>query len=626
MTISNKFVKQVVLFLLGFIFCYKVSAQITIKPLPKSSSIASSNARVVRQSAITDTVTLPFWDDFSYSGQDPDTAFWLHGKDVLINSGAGINPPTINVATFDGLNSEGRPHSDSEFVSPADSLVSRSIDLSLVAEAKKSTVFLSFFWQMQGLGELPDEKDSIRLQFFRADTTWVTKWKVSGLESNLSDEFSKVYISLNEESYFHKGFKFRFQSFGKTSGPFDAWHLDYIYLNQDRTSTDESIFDRSIATEPVSIFKTYTNIPYDQLFAFPDTIYAPYSITVSTQENNPQPVQYIYNIVDTISNSVIYTESDNFALLALERKVVNTSVIDNTIFNQATDSLVLNTEFQFLTGDKFIHKSIDGLDTTFLVSDSLNYRVNDTVRRTYVIHETLSYDDGTADFAAGINQVNGQLAVEYTIATEDTLTAVDIYFPVIDPRASGQAISFSVFKDLSGESGSVLIRQDELVQYSSKINEFVRYSLNRPILVSGTFYIVFEQVRADFIAIGLDKNNPQPERIFSNTFGEWEQNSAISVNGSLMFRAIFENSNAVITSVRNQNALEPITVFPNPAKDKIHIQGDYQSLELFTISGDKINIDYESGELNVLGLNNGIYILKVKSRAEVISKKIIVSH
>lgn len=623
--------KRAIFFILGIIFCMKMPAQIFIKPIPKQiPQKINSNSRTTKIQAITDTITLPFWDDFSYDSQDPDTSYWLIGKDVLINSGQGINPPTLNVATFDGLNAQGKPYSNSDFVSSADSLESKPIDLSLISKDKRLTVYLSFYWQMKGQGESPDETDSIRLQFFTINSKWITKWKKSGLPSNLSENFTQEYIQVNDEKYFHQGFKFRFQNFGNTTGPFDSWHLDYIYLNQDRTSINESIFDHAIAIEPVSLFNTYTNIPYSQLFVFPDTIFTPYTIGISSQERNRQNVQYVYSLTDSISNQRIYFEHNNSDLLKpLGRAKIITNTINNSIFNPNTDSLIINAEFQFITGDKLLIKSINngGADTTFLKSDSFNFRVNDTLRRTYVIHKTLSYDDGTADFAAGINQKNGQIAVEYTIAVSDTLTALDIYFPDIGTNAGGQSITLSVLKDLSGKPGSVLIYQkNELVKFSSNINEFVRYKLINPIIVSGTFYIVFEQIRGEFIGIGLDKNNPQPNKIYSNTLGFWEKNNSRGVNGSLMFRAIFGKSNAVITNTETINSDNTINVYPNPVKENLYINGNYQNAEMYTISGKKINIKMDRNEINVSNLQNGIYLLRIKGKLGITIKKIIISH
>lgn len=623
--------KQIVFIILGVLISSQVFAQLVVKPIPKYLLFLDyDQARLSKAPVVADTVTLPFWDDFSYNGQNADSTYWLVGNDVLINSGGGINPPTLNVATFDGINATGQPHSSSDFVSPADVLESQPINLSLVPEIKRPTVWLSFFWQMKGLGELPDETDSIRLQFLNAEGQWVKQWVIAGLEENDTGEFQKQYIAITDPSFYHAGFKFKFQNFGKTTGPFDVWHLDYIYLNQDRVSTNESIFDLSIATEPPSLFNTYSNIPYDQLFAFPDTIFAPYRVGIASQENNPQPVGYSYLLSDTIANQTILSETNNSTpILALSRSTITTSIIDRSLLNPNTDSLILKSNFLFQTGDNYLISSINngGADTTYLVSDTLNYRINDSLDRTYVIHETLSYDDGSADFAAGVNQKFGQIAVEYTIAVEDTLTAMDIYFPRIGENSNGESITLSVIKgDLLNNNIIQLYRnENEIVKIDSLVNLFVRYELSTPLIVSGTFYLVFEQITDNFIGIGLDKNNPQPNKIFSNTEGDWLQNNAAGVDGSLMFRAIFGNSNDIITSTKLENKIQLVTVYPNPVQNRIKLDGKFDTLEMYTISGEKVHIDLNQNEIDVSNLKNGIYVLKILNSTGIQSQKIIIS-
>src|SRR5690606_38799936 len=116
-------------------------------------------------------LTLPFFDDFSKptSGLYPDTMRWKDRYSVWVNDGMAIRPPTINVATFDGLDSAGRPYSANDILLTgyADELTSQPIDLSVAAlsVAERPSVYLSFFYQWQGNIEAPDEKDFLELDF-----------------------------------------------------------------------------------------------------------------------------------------------------------------------------------------------------------------------------------------------------------------------------------------------------------------------------------------------------------------------------------------------------------------------------------------------------------------------------
>jgi len=80
-----------------------------------------------------DTLTLPFFDDFSSSSGFPDTSKWLYGSvgGTYINNRFCVDPPTLNVATFDGLKADGTPYNFTDPLAEgkADSLVSWPIDL-----------------------------------------------------------------------------------------------------------------------------------------------------------------------------------------------------------------------------------------------------------------------------------------------------------------------------------------------------------------------------------------------------------------------------------------------------------------------------------------------------------------
>ena len=86
-------------------------------PVQKNTVQKNSTAR----SQTVPPLSLPFWDDFSFTpinnpadtfSSYPLRSLWEQGENVWINNGLGINPPTMNVASFDGLDSVGLPFSD----------------------------------------------------------------------------------------------------------------------------------------------------------------------------------------------------------------------------------------------------------------------------------------------------------------------------------------------------------------------------------------------------------------------------------------------------------------------------------------------------------------------------------
>ncbi len=83
-------------------------AQIEVVPCKINSEPATPPINTQRVMA---TLNLPFFDDFSTTPtHTPDTTFWMPNSGVYINNTLTKAQPSINVATFDGLNGEGYPY------------------------------------------------------------------------------------------------------------------------------------------------------------------------------------------------------------------------------------------------------------------------------------------------------------------------------------------------------------------------------------------------------------------------------------------------------------------------------------------------------------------------------------
>ena len=179
------------LIILCFLISNTVFSQEVLSDL-YSISYLSEKEFTVKQNKLA--LTLPFIDDFSYPFTQPDNNLW-NSSSVFINRSYPINPPTIGVATFDGLNSNGRANNmtftgtDSE---NADTLTSQQIDLSNI-----DTAYFMFYYQAQGNGNDPQTTDSLILEFSAGTDSlgneiWNTIWKKEG---SAFHEFKKfVYV------------------------------------------------------------------------------------------------------------------------------------------------------------------------------------------------------------------------------------------------------------------------------------------------------------------------------------------------------------------------------------------------------------------------------------------------
>ena len=184
-------------------------------------------------------------------------SLWID-EDAFINSRYPIDPVTIGVATLDGLNEFGVPHngfSDPSAYGVADFLTSKPIALA----DKMNEVYLTFYYQPQGIGNGPQSEDSLVLEFYAPkEFAWHNIWSVPGKSTQ---NFRHVIVQVTGSEYLQKGFQFRFKNYATLSGAMDHWHIDYVRLNKNRSAVDSLIVDVAVVKASRSIYKTYEAVP-----------------------------------------------------------------------------------------------------------------------------------------------------------------------------------------------------------------------------------------------------------------------------------------------------------------------------------------------------------------------------
>jgi len=207
-----------------------------ITPLRYNRVLQNTSFQSVQRSAIVN-LDLPFIDDFSNNTDYPDQTKWLDNK-VFVNNNFCLNPYTIGVATFDGLNEQGNPYNNSfaNAQGGCDTLTSFPINLYTKPQGGtyglSDSIVLSFYYEKKGLGDAPELADSLLLDFYNPSTgLWARQWGVAGGTTGGQDSvFNLVNIILNNAAYYQDGFQFRFRSYGAQTGNLDIWHLDYVRL------------------------------------------------------------------------------------------------------------------------------------------------------------------------------------------------------------------------------------------------------------------------------------------------------------------------------------------------------------------------------------------------------------
>lgn len=610
--------------LIIFIFCLtqESQAQFSLTKNYTNYKSQTNNSKNFSKAELN----LPFFDDFSTYRGNPDLALWLDTGGVYVNNEMAVLPPTQGVATFDGVDKNGNPYEFSDVINQAiglaDQLISDTIKLGGLTLA--DNVYLSFFWQREGRGERPNIEDSLRLQFKDKSDEWITVWSEKG--GDAMNDFEQVLIQLDSEDYFFDEFQFRFQAFGRLSGLYDAWHIDYVYLDSERSDLDIFVRDIAPTDNPTNLLKNYTAMPINQYLANQSEELNPeISIFLENLNDNFNPILDSLVIRDTINNTTFYQFSNTtFPNPATDIPEEGRSItFDITGFSLPldTDKVLLENRLFFNTGD------------TETDIPPINLRRNDTIVSYTSLQDYYAYDDGSAEYGAGVNQRFGRVAIEFNLNEKDTLTDALIHVTQLEQDLTGQTFIFTVWKEI-GAQDSVLLRLSVPITYSETRNEFLSikeiveasFSDFPAIELEGQFYIGWEQTTNDRMTVGYDRNNDSSSKIFFNTGNQWLQwEPPADETGSLMLRPVFGEAD-IVTSLENDIS-KSFKVYPNPTSDNLYFKGEKpKAIYIFDLKGKLVFETYNpQKELDLSSLSQGLYILKADFGSKgIVNKKIVI--
>lgn len=576
----------------------EVKAQFRQLPVDRSSKKALSSGENLRTNVTP--MSLPFWDDFS-GGMD--SLKW-ENRGVTASKTMGINPPSLGVVCLDGVDLKGNPYSTAMLAEgEGDQLLSMPIDLSALQPA--DSLYLSFFWQAGGRGEMPDENDKLQLSFLDASGTWIPVWEVFGGDMGKRAVFTQEMVPVRGD-FFHAGFRFSFSNTGRLSGPFDSWLLDYIYLNKGRNRHQVFHEDRALTQVPNSPFGKYSALPFFELDGNKETYLTEIASQFNNLSNRFRAMEFTVELRDKESQRLLKRLHGNTPFnpvpQALERRDFKSVVIKDLDLDTSGE-FDLETLVFLTTGDGLLVDRISDGDTLF--SPAVDFRINDTVRHIMPIRDFMAYDNGSVDYAAGINQRSGMLALRYNLESPAYLKGIGINFTNFSQV--GVALELTVWDDLDAPP---VYLKEVLIPEKERLDEFSFFALDTNLSVADTFYIGFTQFTNDFIHVGLDKSNDSGDEIFYNVAGSWEQNN--EVGGSLMIRPHL--STAPVVSEEENTVGGRITAYPNPVADKLYLEGKIDEIMVFDAYGRQINMrveEYDKGKIiNFVGSDKGVYVVR----------------
>ncbi len=536
---------------------------------------------------------------------DPN-AIWVDSS-AYRNFTHAVNPWTLGVMTFDGLDVSGYPYFFGSTASGyADFLTSKPIDLS--GFVPNDSIYLTFLVQKEGFGDIPEASDSLVLEFYDdAESDWDRIWSVNG--GGVAD-FKSANIRISQAAYFTQGFRFRFKNYGGLSGMLDEFHLDYVKLRTGSGYQDTVFKDFAFVYPVGSLIETYTQVPWDHWVNDPTHMNSQKKITVRNGSNNPE------NENDgELTISYMGTPEGSFTLLGQVLTNGDPNYNPLTIYESTHD---FTGGYVFSTTPPVEEKTFDILTTAS--APFADPTVNDTTYSVQYFGNEYAYDDGSAEAAFGAVGTQARLAYRFDPYEADTLLGVKMHFVPSVNDVSDKLFLLTVWADNGGHPGAVLY-EDEFFYPRTPVYEddrgvFTEYYLNDTALAlpDAPFYVGWRQVDTDRLNIGFDRNNDNADKTFYSLNGGITWLSS-PIPGSMMMRPIFSTSGNADLGIVEPAKEVAWSVFPNPASTVLNLKWDnelpYNGAVIRSVNGQTITeLDKNTFQFNVESLPKGMYFVQ----------------
>jgi len=577
----------------------EVYGQLKLVPFGAYPEAADPGRQTARIQA---SVPLPFFDDFSTTvSSHPDPVFWMQGSGVYINNTLATTQPSVNVATFDGLDAGGVPYNYSNQLSQGSTDTLTSVPINLEGLSTRDSVYLSFYWLAKGLGEFPDDNDTLRLEFLNQNNQWVSVWQQTGMV--FDSLFRHEFIAVGNAGYFHANFQFRFRTYGRLSGAYDTWHLDYLYLNKGRSINDRFIKDIAVRKPLTPFLKRYTSMPLKQYWVNPrlstaDSVRA----DINNLFNNFNFTTYTFTVRDELTGKQLQSYNGSASVFIGGSQTQAKSIAVNAINeDKSVKAIKLRYKLNLITTD----------DQNPAIP-SVNLRRNDTISGRADLSDYYAYDDGSAEYGVQINQRLARAVVRFALSKPDTLAGIRMAIVPFNNNISGQSFTLQVWNNKNGRPDQLIVQKAVAARYASNRDSLIQYAFDNPVAVADTFYVGWLQINEEPLSIGFDRNSLLGRsEVFFNLGTDWVKDG--SLNGSIMLRPYMGGKAAGVVTGTEELGKDTF-FFPNPNKGALNWKNnEIKKIEIFSVTGVLMHTFIpETGARSVTfgDLSDGMYILK----------------
>lgn len=556
---------------------------------------------------------------------DPDK-IWLN-RQAYHNYRFAKNPWSLGVVTFDGLDEKGFPYIFAPTTARmmCDTLLSKPIHLNQYQPS--DSVYFSFLYQTEGYGDVPEEGDSLILQFYNpVQDNWKNVWSAPG--KPVSD-FKVAHIPVLNPEYFNSGFQFRFMNYGSPAGALDHFHIDYVDLRPFSARQDTLFRDFAFVYPISTMLKDYISVPWKHY--------------VNTSENKMTD-----SLKVVVRNGSELPENNQAGNVRVEfdgqlqaNFPLNATLLSGGNINYSPRTSYVSYH-NFSTAYEFDRSVDNDTSATFqwIANASAqfpSYPPNDSTFGEQVFMNYYAYDDGSAEKAYGVFGTQSQLAYQFNAYQSDSLIAVQMHFVPTVNDVSNSLFLLAVWNDNNGRPGTK-IYEDEFFfpkqpVYQNGPNGFYTYFFKdtMKIPVDEIFYIGWRQIDEPRLNIGFDCNHNNQDKIFWSVDGGNIWNNA-NFEGSLLMRPVVTSNLDFILGVPEETKVlattKDFTVYPNPTNSYFQIgwqETQPAKVVLQDINGRTILEAWSDEKIDVSVCQKGIYLVTlIDNNGKVGTKKLVI--
>ncbi len=359
---------------------------------------------------------------------------------------------------------------------------------------------------------------------FIPEVGWRTMWRAEGMtleefKNQYGKDFVQVMVPVKDSIFFYKDFRFRFRNYASIANNVvpswrsntDQWNVDFVYLNYNRDISDSTYRVLTFSGKAPSFLKTYQVMPYRQYRAGnPITMMkSNLQMYISNLDKVEHNTKYMYR-VRQVNGNYGYTYDGGSCNLPpfYESGFQNCNSTCGSAHACPT-VLAFSLDYDRDTTSYIITHYISDSSETNIIVDSIKYHQG--------FYNYYAYDDGTPELGYGLEPAGAYLAYQFTMSIPDTLFGIQMYFNRTKDNANSQFFNINIWSDNNGKPGDLIAQiPSQQAMWEDGLYKFYPYLLEEPIIVSGTFYVGWQQFEGGSLNIGFDSNNDNRDKIFYN--------------------------------------------------------------------------------------------------------------